>query len=138
MTTGTGTGTGTGTETWLGTETGGGNGDDAGGKEREQLAASTATDEGKHVTGVAADEVKSVAAEAKDQVREKRLGGRRPWACRARSRTRPAAEGTAGGTLGHVLRDLGSMADNGSGLGGRRSPSAGHRARALSRAPPGP
>ena len=128
----TGTGTGSGTETWLGTETGGGNGDDAGGKERTQHAASTAADEGKHVAGVVAEETKSVASEAKDHARNLVSEARLQLQGQVDDQSRQQKDMLVG-TLSTFGDDLASMAQNGSGLAADVAHQVAERASSLSR-----
>ena len=128
----TGTGTGSGTETWLGTETGGGNGDDTGGKERAQQAASTAADEGKHVAGVVAEETKSVAGEAKDHARNLVSEARSQLQGQVDDQSRQQKDMLVG-TLSTFGNDLASMAHNGSGLAADVAHQVAERASSLSR-----
>lgn len=128
----TGTGTGTGTETWLGTETAGGNGDDAGSKERAQHAASTAADEGKHVAGVVAEETKSVAGEAKDHARNLVSEARSQLQGQVDDQSRQQKDMLVG-TLSTFGDDLASMAQNGSGLAADVAHQVAERASSLSR-----
>ena len=128
----TGTGTGSGTETWLGTETGGGNGDDAGSKERAQHAASTAADEGKHVAGVVAEETKSVAGEAKDHARNLVSEARSQLQGQVDDQSRQQKDMLVG-TLSTFGDDLASMAQNGSGLAADVAHQVAERASSLSR-----
>ena len=122
----------TGTETWLGTETGGGNGDDAGGKERAQHAASTAADEGKHVAGVVAEEAKSVAGEAKDHARNLVSEARSQLQGQVDDQSRQQKDMLVG-TLSTFGDDLASMAQNGSGLAADVAHQVAERASSLSR-----
>jgi len=99
--------------------------------DRAQQAASTATDEGKHMAGVAAEEVKSVAAEAKDQVRGLAAQTMGDVQGQVEDQTRQQKERLAG-TLATFGSDLGSMAENVSGLAADAAHELADRARALS------
>jgi hypothetical protein len=99
--------------------------------ERAQAAGSTATDEGKHVAGVAANEAKSVASEAKNQVRglaEQTMGDVQG---QVEDQTRQQKDRLAG-TLATFGSDLGSMAENRSGLAADLAHELADRAQALS------
>jgi enamine deaminase RidA (YjgF/YER057c/UK114 family) len=99
--------------------------------ERARGAVSTASDEGKHVAGVAADEAKSVASEAKDQFRglaEQTMGDVQG---QVEDQTRQQKDRLAG-TLATFGSDLGSMAEDRSGLAADVAHAMADRARALS------
>jgi hypothetical protein len=99
--------------------------------ERAQEDASTATDEGKHVAGVAASEARSVASEAKSQVRGLAQQTMGDVQGQVEDQTRQQKDRLAG-TLATFGGDLGSMAENRSGLAADLAHELADRAQALS------
>jgi hypothetical protein len=99
---------------------------------RAQHAASTATDETRHVAGVAAEEARSVASEATHQVRD--LAGQAIGDVQSQveDQTRQQKDKLAG-TLAGFGDDLGSMAENRSGLAADVAHEVADRAQSLAR-----
>jgi hypothetical protein len=99
---------------------------------RAREAASTATDETRHVAGVAAEEARSVAADATNQVRD--LAGQTLGDLRSQAEDQGRQQkDKLTGTLTTFGDELGSMAENGSGLAADVAREVGDRAQTLAR-----